>query len=166
MLYETWREIYHYCRYWTFYLLPFIPPGSLSLPLTSFSSHICIPRLLRHWIPCLLWHFFLFLCICLTSYSLLMYLSHFLKQRCQKLSQRARLDCFYRNNGKFNKSLRESELGWAPISSPLISFALICSPSREGEEAKQGTRDMRPRACVWVCVGMCWGKERMWAWEW
>lgn len=48
-----------------------------------FSIHPWIPCLLRHWIPCLLRHFCLFLCFCLTSYSLLMYLSHFQKQCCQ-----------------------------------------------------------------------------------
>lgn len=54
--------------------------GIHCLPISSwrFSGSIFLsqPLSIHPWIPCLPRHFCLFLCICLTSYSLLMYLSH------------------------------------------------------------------------------------------
>lgn len=125
--------------------------GSLSL----FSIHIWIPCLPRHRIPCLLWHFCLFLCICLTSYSLLMYLSHFPKQCCQSFPREADWTALIETMANLINHWGNQSWGEPPISSPLISSALICSPSREQEEKK--TREKRYVWYVCVCVLACFG---------
>lgn len=117
-------------------------------PSFSFTS-LCIldeppPVFSRHRFPVSSDTFCLFLCICLTSYSFLMYLSHLQKQCCQRFA-RVRSDRSCSNDGIFNKSLRESELGRASASS-----SLICSPSFEGE--KKWT----------VCLSVCLCGEPRW----
>lgn len=94
---------------------------SPSFSLTSFSSHIWIP--LSSQTPDSL--------SSLTLLSFSLYLSNLLLSShvpvtppevvLSELCQRVRLDCSYCNNGKFNKSHRESELGWTPCL--LHSFA-------------------------------------------
>lgn len=80
-----------------------------------------------------------------------------------KLFQKAGLDCSDWNNGKFNKSQRESDMGWTPHFLSIDLSALICSPNRDGKERKQRKKGMRilclhvhvpKRVCV--CAGMCW----------
>lgn len=101
-------SVFSYFQLMLLYPLLCIPPGSLiciSFPTSSpfsllqhpwhpLSTHLFLTRLWLYfflslpfsvhlWIPCHLQDFCLFLCICQTSYSLHMYLSHFQKQCCQ-----------------------------------------------------------------------------------
>lgn len=101
--------------------------GSLALLL----SHFCLYHI---WIPMSSLTLDALSSLTLLSFSL--YLSNLLlsshvpvtlpEAGLSELSQRVRLDC---KNGKFNKSHRESELGWTPYA-PL----LICSPGCVGED--------------------------------
>lgn len=92
---------------------------SLSFSLTSASIHI--------WIP--VSSLTLDALSSLTRHTFSLYLSNLLlsshvpvtlpETGLSELYQRVRLDC---NNGTFNKSHRESELGWTPYAPPLICF--------------------------------------------
>lgn len=98
-------------------------------------------------VSCLLWHFCLFLCVCLTPYSCLMYLSHFQKQCCQSSPRKLDWTALVETMANLINHRGNQSWGSTPFSSSLISSALICSPSREGDE--QGSRDV---SSVFVCM--------------
>lgn len=127
---------FSYFQFVLLYHLLFIPPSSLiciSFPTSSSFSFLQHPwhPLSTHLFLTLLW-LYLFFSLChspfssgslvlFTLLSFSLYLSNLLlashvrvtlpEAVLSKLSQRARLDWSYWNNGKFNKSQRESELG-------------------------------------------------------
>lgn len=103
-----------------------------------FSSHLCI--------HCLCQPFILFLCICPTSYSPLVPATLPVSVLSEKSDSSAPIETIANII-----SQRESELAWTPGSFLSIPSALFCSLSCEGEESKQGNRDVT-KVCVWVCM--------------